>query len=260
MFHLLDSNPPISRPFPLLPLRYFPWHMLWRFIRWVIIPNNKFFFRWRTWHGFTLHTFHCCFIHGVSRLKVNGSSPSTYLFIISCITTFSTFLEWNTPPFFFNPSMNTTSLFLMILLVFYTNQVICFRAFIISQNTQGMDLDSNLVLFSSRTCAKALQPKTLKWDTSGFMPLHAYWRVLESIAFVGHQFFMYTIVFTASPQNSSSNPCARIMFLAHSMMVLLTRNTVLLWGIGCICLLLNSTFCKKCVKLLRHKFSFVIRL
>jgi hypothetical protein len=36
-------------------------------------------------------------------------------------------------------------------------------------------------------------------------------------------------------------------------------NIVLLWGIGCICLLLNSTFHKKCVKFLRHKFSSVVR-
>jgi hypothetical protein len=38
------------------------------------------------------------------------------------------------------------------------------------------------------------------------------------------------------------------------------RNTILLWGIGRTCLLINSTFRKKCVKLLRHKFSFVAKL
>jgi hypothetical protein len=30
------------------------------------------------------------------------------------------------------------------------------------RNTQGMDLDSNLLLFSSGICANVLQPKTLK--------------------------------------------------------------------------------------------------
>jgi hypothetical protein len=37
------------------------------------------------------------------------------------------------------------------------------------------------------------------------------------------------------------------------------RNIILLWGIGRTCLLINSTFHKKCVKLLRHKFSFVAK-
>jgi hypothetical protein len=36
------------------------------------------------------------------------------------------------------------------------------------------------------------------------------------------------------------------------------RNTVLLWGIRRTCLSLNSTFRKKCVTFLRHKFSSVI--
>jgi hypothetical protein len=36
------------------------------------------------------------------------------------------------------------------------------------------------------------------------------------------------------------------------------RNTVLLWGIGRTCLSLNFTFCKKCVKFLRHEFSSIV--
>jgi hypothetical protein len=54
-FHLLGSNPPIPRPFLLLTLRSFPLNMLWRFIRWVIIRNNKFFFRLKNfvWIHFT---------------------------------------------------------------------------------------------------------------------------------------------------------------------------------------------------------------
>jgi hypothetical protein len=35
---------------------------------------------------------------------------------------------------------------------------------------------------------------------------------------------MYTTVFTALPQSSSPKPCAIIMFLTHSMMVLLARS------------------------------------
>ncbi len=36
------------------------------------------------------------------------------------------------------------------------------------------------------------------------------------------------------------------------------RNTVLLWGIWRTCLSLNSTFRKKCIKLLGHKFSSIV--
>jgi hypothetical protein len=67
------------------------------------------------------------------------------------------------------------------------------------KNTQGMDLDFNLVLFLSRACVKALQPKILKWYALGFLPLHASWGVLEPRALVGHWFLMYTNVFTTSP-------------------------------------------------------------
>ncbi len=51
---------------------------------------------------------------GVSQLKVNDSSSSTSSHII----TFSSLSGWSTPPISFDPSMNTTSLLLMILLVF----------------------------------------------------------------------------------------------------------------------------------------------
>jgi hypothetical protein len=103
------------------------------------------------------------------------------------------------------------------------------------KNTQGMDLDSNLVLFSLGTCAKALQPKILKWDISGFLPLHVSWGVLESKALVGHWFLMYIAVFIASPQNSSFNAYVKIILLAHfSMYYWQFYNTILLWGIGCI--------------------------
>jgi hypothetical protein len=36
------------------------------------------------------------------------------------------------------------------------------------------------------------------------------------------------------------------------------RNTILLWGIGRICFSSISTFSKKCIKLLRHKFSSIV--
>jgi hypothetical protein len=35
---------------------------------------------------------------------------------------------------------------------------------------------------------------------------------------------MYIAMLTALPQNSSSKPCARIMLLAHSMMVVSARS------------------------------------
>ncbi len=87
--------------------------------------------------------------NGVSQLKVKGSSLSTFT------TTFFTFLGWSTSPFFFYPSMNTY-LLLMILLVSTHIKQYAFVPSWYPKNTQGMDLDSNLVIFSSRTCTKAL--------------------------------------------------------------------------------------------------------
>jgi hypothetical protein len=66
-------------------------------------------------------------------------------------------------------------------------------ALVLSQypkNTQGMDLDSNLFLFSSGMWAYVLQPKILKLVTLGFVLVHASWGVFESRAFVGHRFLM----------------------------------------------------------------------
>jgi hypothetical protein len=42
-------------------------------------------------------------------------------------------------------------------------------------------------------------------------------------ALVGHRFLMYNAMFITSPQNSSSNLCAKIMLLTHSMMILLAH-------------------------------------
>jgi len=93
----------------------------------------------------------------------------------------------------FVPSRNTTSRLLMILLVSFWFLLVKQYALVPSQyprNTQSMALDSNLLLFSSGMCANVLQPKTLKWDISDFVLVHASCGVFESRALVGHQFLM----------------------------------------------------------------------
>jgi hypothetical protein len=56
-------------------------------------------------------------------------------------------------------------------------------------------LDDFLGFYTHKAiCFGALSSGTLKWNTSGFLPLHASWGVLESRTLVWHQFLMYTTV------------------------------------------------------------------
>ncbi len=82
-----------------------------------------------------------------------------------------------------------------------------------------MDFDSNLLLLSSRMCAYVLQPKTLKWDTLSFILVHTFCGVFELKAWLGINFWC-KLLCSLKAQFSKSNPCAQIMFLVHSMMVL----------------------------------------
>lgn len=51
------------------------------------------------------------------------------------------------------------------------------------------------------TKAYAIQPKTFKWLTLGFLPVQVSYSVRFITALVGEMFRMYTVVATTSPQN-----------------------------------------------------------
>ncbi len=121
-----------------------------------------------------------------------------------------------------------------------------------------MDLDSNLVLFSSGTCAKALQPQLSNethWVSYHSTLLEGSWNLGTLIFDVHCRVHRFAPKFKFQPLCKNYASCT-----FHNGSIGTFRNTILLWGIGRICLSLNSTFCKKCVKLLRHKFSSVVGL
>ncbi len=73
-------------------------------------------------------------------------------------------------------------------------------------------------------------------------------------------FDVHCRVHRSAPKFKSQPLCKNHVFCTfHDGSIGTFRNIILLWGIGRTCLLINSTFHKKCVKLLRHKFSFVAK-
>jgi uncharacterized protein YhhL (DUF1145 family) len=118
------------------------------------------------------------------------SSSSFTISSTTCSTYFERgLLSW-TPFTSSVPSKNITFQLLMILLVFtHIKQYVL----VLSQypkNTQGMDLDSNLLIFSSWMCINALQSKIFKWNTSSFLSVHVFYGVFDLRALVGHRFLM----------------------------------------------------------------------
>ncbi len=60
---------------------------------------------------------------------------------------------------------------------------------------------SSFDLFSSGTCTYAMQPNTLRCETSGFLPVNFFLGVMPRIVVVGVRFMIYTAIATISAQN-----------------------------------------------------------
>ncbi len=113
-----------------------------------------------------------------------------------------------------------------------------------------MDLHFNLVFFSSGTCAKALQSKDFQMRHIGFATTPCFLRGFgikslgwTSIFDVHRRAHRFALKFKFQPLCKN-----HVSPTFHDASIGTLCKTILLWGIGCSCLSLNSTFCKKCVK------------